>query len=137
MKTKKQFGWPVVALAALAGGALCAQVISSGSYAPSSAAGIRQAVPAAASTDSVYAVGPYATYAQALEPGDGQAEVQAYCSTCHTPNYITMQPPLPAATWATEVEKMKKTFGAQINAGAEQKIIRYLQTHYTPNTRKQ
>jgi hypothetical protein len=48
-----------------------------------------------------------------------------------------MQPPLPAATWEAEVTKMRKTFGATIPDEATAKIIGYLKTHYTPETRKQ
>jgi len=62
--------------------------------------------------------------------------IGVYCNTCHTPSYITMQPPLPAATWKAEVDKMGKAFGAQIPTGAQTRIIKYLDTHYTPQTRK-
>jgi hypothetical protein len=48
-----------------------------------------------------------------------------------------MQPPLPAATWESEVNKMNKTFGAAIPDENTQKIIRYLQAHYTAESRKQ
>jgi hypothetical protein len=48
-----------------------------------------------------------------------------------------MQPPLPAAAWEAEVTKMKKSFSATIPDEATAKIIRYLQAHYTPETRKQ
>lgn len=56
---------------------------------------------------------------------------------CHSTRYITMQPPLPAATWEAEVNKMNKTFGANIPEAVSQKIVRYLQANYTPATRKQ
>jgi hypothetical protein len=56
---------------------------------------------------------------------------------CHSTRYITMQPPLPAAAWETEVAKMKKTFGATIPDEVTLKIVRYLQAHYAPETRKQ
>jgi hypothetical protein len=47
-----------------------------------------------------------------------------------------MQPPLPAAAWASEVKKMIDVYGAPMPDEAAQKIIKYLQTHYTPETRK-
>ena len=50
--------------------------------------------------------------------------------------YITMQPPLPAATWEAEVKKMVETFGQPIPQDAIPKIVAYLQKHYTPETRK-
>lgn len=61
---------------------------------------------------------------------------EAYCNTCHTPSYITMQPPLPAATWEAEVKKMGTAFGAQIPADSQANILKYLDAHYTPKTRK-
>jgi hypothetical protein len=47
-----------------------------------------------------------------------------------------MQPPLPAATWEAEVNKMGKVFGAQIPAESQASILKYLESHYTPETRK-
>jgi hypothetical protein len=47
-----------------------------------------------------------------------------------------MQPPLPGATWEAEVTKMNKAFGAGIPEEITQKIILYLQAHYTPENRK-
>ena len=47
-----------------------------------------------------------------------------------------MQPPLPAATWEAEVNKMKETFGAAIPDDRTKKIILYLQAHYTAENRK-
>ena len=89
-----------------------------------------------ASTDAIYEAGPYSKFRPVLAPGDGREAVLAYCDTCHSPNFITMQPPLPADVWAGEVAKMTKMFGAQIPDDAAQEIIRYLQANYTPETRK-
>ncbi len=61
---------------------------------------------------------------------------KGYYSTCHSPRYITMQPPLPAATWESEVNKMNKTFGAGIPEENARKIILYLQAHYTAENHK-
>jgi hypothetical protein len=72
-----------------------------------------------------------------LASGDGLSDVRIYCNTCHSPRYITMQPPLPAATWETEMNKMNKTFGARIPEENTRKIISYLRAHYTPENRKQ
>jgi hypothetical protein len=71
-----------------------------------------------------------------LEPGEGKAEVEGYCSMCHSTRYITMQPPLPPETWAAEVNKMVKVMGQPIPDDVQPVIIKYLQTHYTPETRK-
>lgn len=88
------------------------------------------------SADSKYSVGSLPLYPPDLEPGNGREEVNTYCSICHSTRYITMQPPLPAKTWAAEVTKMEKTLGAPIPDDATKKILEYLQTHYTPETRK-
>jgi hypothetical protein len=42
-----------------------------------------------------------------------------------------------AATWEAEVTKMRKTLGAPISDASAALIIKYLQAHYTPDTRKQ
>lgn len=106
-----------------------------GYYAPEGAGTIRQTFSREASAGASYQVGAYPLYPTALAPGDGQREVAAYCNTCHSPRYITMQPPLPADAWAAEVSKMVKAYGASIPEDAAQKIIQYLQSHYTPETR--
>lgn len=111
--------------------------IKKGYYGPAELGILRQAAPAELSPDSNFQVSAYPVPAADLAPGDGLQDVQIYCNTCHSPRYITMQPPLPAATWEAEVNKMNKTFGASIPDDATQKIILYLQAHYTPDTRKQ
>jgi hypothetical protein len=97
---------------------------------------IRQQFPVAATTDANYDAGEYPIYYPDLTPGDGKDDVENNCELCHSPRYITMQPPLPAQAWADEVNKMRKTFGASIPDDAAQRIIQYLGTHYTPETRK-
>src|SRR5574341_56838 len=62
------------------------------------------------SSDSVYSVGAYPLYTSELAPGEGREITQVYCSFCHSTTYITMQPPLPAVTWETEVYKMINTY---------------------------
>lgn len=108
-----------------------------GLYQPAAWGLLPQARPSEILPDAQYAGGSYPLYPPELESGEGQAEVAGYCSTCHSTRYITMQPPLPAAAWETEITKMKKTFGATIPDEAASKIAAYLQAHYTPETRKQ
>ena len=107
-----------------------------GQYEPGSAGKIARPLPPASSIDAAYNVGPFPTYRPILAPGEGSREVDVYCSTCHSPIYITMQPPLAADTWAAEVAKMQKTYGADIPDEISKKIIQYLGSHYTPETRK-
>ena len=110
--------------------------LKKGYYRPAELGSLRQATPIELSPDSQYQVSAYPIPAVDLAPGDGIQEVQIYCNTCHSPRYITMQPPLPAATWEAEVNKMSKTFGAAIPDESAQKIILYLQAHYTAENRK-
>jgi mono/diheme cytochrome c family protein len=135
MNSRKLFAPASVLCAALAGAALYAE-FNAGFYTQDGPGGIRQTLPYGASTGASYEVGAYTLYPAILASGDGQQEVKSYCNTCHSPRYITMQPPLPADVWAAEVNKMAKTFGASIPEDATHKIIQYLQSHYTPETRK-
>jgi hypothetical protein len=111
--------------------------LKKGYYSPAELGTLRQAAPVELSPDSNFQVSAYPVPATELAPGDGLQDVQIYCNTCHSPRYITMQPPLPAATWEAEVNKMNKAFGAAIPDDNTQKIILYLQAHYTAETRKQ
>jgi mono/diheme cytochrome c family protein len=111
--------------------------LQKGQYQPAASGLLPQARPSEILPDSQYAGGTYPLYPPEMEPGEGKAEVEGYCSTCHSTRYITMQPPLPAAAWETEVTKMKKSFGATIPDEAVARIAAYLQAHYTPETRKQ
>jgi len=81
-------------------------------------------------------VAAYPLYMPELAPGEGREAVQSYCATCHSTRYITMQPPLPPETWAAEVNKMVNVMGQPIPDEVQPVIIKYLQTHYTPETRK-
>ena len=111
--------------------------LKKGDYHPAELGAIQQPAPAELTPDSNYEVPPYPVPSLDLAPGEGRTEVQIFCNTCHSPRYITMQPPLPAPEWEAEVNKMDKTLGANIPADSKQKIIRYLQQHYTQETRKQ
>ena len=72
-----------------------------------------------------------------LADGEGRELVQSFCGICHSTTYITMQPPLPGATWERLVNKMIGTFGAPIAEPSAQAILAYLKSHYTPETRKE
>lgn len=107
-----------------------------GSYSPQHLGTLSQPELTAPNEGSTYDVSAYPAFPVELAPGDGRAQVQIYCAACHTPRYINMQPPLPAAAWDAEVHKMIKTYGASISDSDAIKIIQYLGTHYTPETRK-
>jgi hypothetical protein len=108
----------------------------SGNYSPSEAATIRRVAPAKPAAGASYDAGDFPTFRPPLAQGEGSREVNTYCNICHSPRYITMQPVLPASAWSDEVNKMIKTYGAIVPEDAAQKIISYLQSHYTPETRK-
>ncbi len=110
--------------------------LKKGEYSPSQLGSQEQAAPILLSVDSNYQVSAYPVPAPELAAGDGLQEVRVYCNTCHSPRYITMQPPLPGSTWEAEVTKMNKAFGAGIPEETTQKIILYLQAHYAPENRK-
>lgn len=119
-----------------AGSAAFAQ-FQSGSYIAAKAESLEQTFSAPTSRDGNYSVSPFPSLAPKLAEGEGQVETESFCITCHSTRYITMQPPLPAATWEAEVNKMIKTFGAPIPEASAKKIISYLEMRYTPETRKQ
>ena len=110
--------------------------LRSGDYAPGGFGQITQPAPAVHSEDSLYEVPAYPTFPMQLADGPGRAETEVACGSCHTTRYITMQPPLPAASWEAEVRKMIKTYGAQISDANAQKITQYLAARYAPETRK-
>jgi hypothetical protein len=111
--------------------------LKKGYYRPEELGSMRQAARIELSPDSNYHVPAYPVPVADLAPGEGLQDVQIYCNTCHSPRYIAMQPPLPAATWEAEVDKMNKSFGAAIPQENTQRIILYLKAHYTAENRKQ
>ena len=127
----------VLSLALLAAGGPPFAQVRSGDYQAPKLGKLEQTVPPEISADTIYRVAAYPLYPPELAAGEGKQETEAYCVICHSTRYITMQPPLPAATWEAEVNKMNKTFGANIPEAVAQKIVRYLQANYTPETRKQ
>jgi len=127
---------PVGLTIALAGGLVFAQM-RSGSYGSTNGASMGQGAATEMTPDSKYDAGAYPSFTPELAEGDGRQEVQSFCATCHSTRYITMQPPLPGATWEAEVNKMMKVYGAPIPETAAKKITAYLQAHYAPENRKE
>ena len=122
-------------LLAAAGGAVAQ--LQKGRYDSGNSGGLRQAAPMEFKADVVYEAGAYPSFPPELAAGEGLQETSSFCNLCHSTRYITMQPPLPAATWDAEVTKMIKAYGAPIPEASANKIRLYLQQHYTPETRKQ
>ena len=136
MKNRVQAFFLVMGGLVIAAGVVYGQ-LKKGYYSPAELGSLRQPAPVELLSDSSYQAAAYPVPVVDLTPGDGRQEVQIYCNTCHSPRYITMQPPLPAATWEAEVNKMNKTFGAGIPEDSTRKIILYLEAHYTVENRKQ
>ena len=125
----------LIGVCVLAVGAIYAD-LEIGYYTAANLGRLAQPAPPRLRPNGVYRVAAYPLYAPQLVPGVGRQDAAAYCNTCHTPSYITMQPPLPPAIWKVEVDKMGKAFGAQIPTDSQARIIKYLDAHYTPETRK-
>jgi hypothetical protein len=136
MKHSAVLVFGALGLSLLTAGRLRAQT-QTGNYTSKNPGTITQTVPPKQGNGATYRVDAYPLYRPELAPGEGRDAVESYCNTCHSTRYIIMQPPLPPETWEAEVNKMIKTFGMTNPEGVAPKIIKYLQEHYTPETRKQ
>ena len=61
-----------------------------------------------------------------LPKGPGRQEFYAACATCHSTRYVTDQPGFERAVWAAEVEKMRKSYGAEVPEKDVDAIVGYL-----------
>jgi mono/diheme cytochrome c family protein len=68
------------------------------------------------------------TVASELPDAPGRKVVIDRCVTCHTPRYITSQPPFSRDTWLAEVQKMRKNYGAPVGDDQVDEIVNYLVT---------
>jgi sulfite dehydrogenase (cytochrome) subunit B len=82
-----------------------------------------------ASSGSVSSIDLPAVHTE-LAPGEHKANVESFCSICHSLDYISMQPQLSEGQWTAIVNKMVKVFGAPINEADAGLITQYLTTHY-------
>jgi mono/diheme cytochrome c family protein len=66
-----------------------------------------------------------------FKPGPGADVAEANCKTCHSIDYIQIQPPKKGKEfWSAEVHKMIKVFGAPIEEADAAKIAEYLAASY-------
>ncbi|MFN3481076.1 MAG: cytochrome c [Thermodesulfovibrionales bacterium] len=65
-----------------------------------------------------------------LKEGEGLDKVKTHCNTCHSLDYITMQPRFSAQQWTGIVSKMRKVFGAPISDTDAELIVKYLSINY-------
>jgi len=61
-----------------------------------------------------------------LPPGVGREAFVASCVVCHSPRYITNQPPFSRKMWTEETDKMIKTYGAHVTDEQAKQIVDYL-----------
>lgn len=73
---------------------------------------------------------PQETAKLIASPLPGYALAQAMCLTCHSTDYMTMQPVSWRAYWQSSVIKMQKTFGAPIPDEAVAPLVDYLVKTY-------
>ncbi len=68
----------------------------------------------------------------ALKPGPGMEVARANCVSCHSTDYVVLQPRGDAKQWQAVVTKMIKVFGAPIASENEKTIVEYLSSVYAP-----
>lgn len=106
----------------------------SGEYNTGHLGQLQQPLPSTLEEGAVYSVDPYPLYTPELPFGKNRNLVLGHCNICHASTYINMQPPLLADQWETTVQKMIDKFGAPISDDEKDKIVKYLQTYFTPET---
>lgn len=65
-------------------------------------------------------------YQPDFPPGEHKDLFVSRCGVCHSLRYVTIQPDFPKKTWAKEVDKMVKTYGAHIDKKEAEDIVEYL-----------
>ena len=65
-----------------------------------------------------------------LKPGNGAQMAKAQCLTCHSADYISMQPLKGMDFWKAEVQKMKDKYGAPIPSDQMDELSAYLTGTY-------
>lgn len=85
----------------------------------------------AAAADKTITLPEDHAYAE-LKPGPGVEATRTHCLTCHSTDYIVMQPRGDAKQWQAVVTKMIKVFGAPIGDQDARAIVEYLAATYGP-----
>lgn len=76
--------------------------------------------------DGVRSVPAYPILWPDMPAGPNKDVYLANCVTCHTQEYVLMQPNFSRKVWTAEVEKMKKSYGAPIDDAKMPQIVEYL-----------
>jgi mono/diheme cytochrome c family protein len=67
-----------------------------------------------------------------LAMAPGRDDFMVVCVSCHSPRYVTMQPPFSQRQWEESVDKMAKVYGAQFDVEQRKSIIGYLVATHGP-----
>lgn len=81
--------------------------------------------------DKTITLPPDNPYGQ-LKPGPGVEAALNNCLTCHSTDYIVLQPRGDAKQWQAVVTKMTTVFGAPISERDARAIVEYLASAYGP-----
>jgi cytochrome c len=65
-----------------------------------------------------------------FKPAPGVQYANGQCLTCHSADYIAMQPPKGLEFWQAEVTKMKDKYGAPLPTNQLQNLAEYLAVNY-------
>lgn len=76
--------------------------------------------------DGVRSVPAYPVLWPEMPAGPNKDVYLNACVTCHSQLYVLMQPRFSRKVWTAEVDKMKKTYGAQFDDKAMPQIVDYL-----------
>jgi len=70
----------------------------------------------------------------AFKQDKGAEIANGQCLTCHSVEYVAMQPPMPRAFWKSSVQKMQQKYGAPIPDDQVEPVVDYLTKNYGVST---
>jgi sulfite dehydrogenase len=70
----------------------------------------------------------------AFKQAAGAELANGQCLTCHSVEYVIIQPPMQRAFWKAEVAKMQQKYGAQIPEAQVEPVVDYLTKNYGVTT---
>jgi cytochrome c551/c552 len=69
-----------------------------------------------------------------FKPAPGADLANGQCLTCHSVDYVVMQPPLPRTFWVASVKKMSEKYGAPVPEDQVETLVNYLTRNYGVET---
>lgn len=87
--------------------------------------------PAPPAPTAVSSMSEYPAAQFTLAEGSGKGLVEAYCTACHSLAPIVHHGGFTTDQWASEVTKMRESYGAPIDDATAAQITSYLQAHYS------